>query len=50
MIFSLKHEDSVIQGDEELLKHATYFYKNLFGPVEDTGVRLNGDIWNAEEK
>jgi hypothetical protein len=30
-IFSLKHGDSVIQGDEDLLQHATDFYKNLFG-------------------
>jgi hypothetical protein len=50
MIFSLKHGDSVIQGDEELLTHATDFYRNLFGHVEDSGVRLSGDIWSTEEK
>jgi hypothetical protein len=40
----------VIHGDEELIKHSTNFYKTLFGPVEDKGVRLNGDIWNNDEK
>jgi hypothetical protein len=40
----------VIQGDEDLLKHATNFYKILFGPVENKGVRLNGDIWSNDEK
>jgi hypothetical protein len=50
MIFSLEHGDSVIQGDEELLTHATDFYMNLFGHVEDSGVRLSGDIWSTEEK
>jgi hypothetical protein len=49
-IFSLKHGDSVVQGDEDLLNHATEFYKNLFGPVEDRGVRLSGDVWSSEEK
>jgi hypothetical protein len=49
-IFSLKHGDSVIQGDEDLLQHATDFYKNLFGPVENRGVRLSEDVWNNEEK
>jgi hypothetical protein len=50
MISSLKHGDSVIQGDEELLTHATDFYMNLFGHVDDSGVRLSGDIWSTEEK
>jgi hypothetical protein len=40
----------VIQGDEDLLNHATDFYKTLFGPVEDKGVRLSGDVWNSAEK
>jgi hypothetical protein len=49
-IFSLKNGDSVIQGDDDLLNHATQLYKNLFGPAEDRGVRLNVDIWNNAEK
>jgi exosome complex RNA-binding protein Rrp4 len=36
--------------NEDLLKHVTEFYKNLFGSVENTGVGLNGDIWNTNEK
>jgi hypothetical protein len=49
-IFSLKHGDSVIQGDEDLLQHATDFYRNLFSPVEDRGVRLNENVWSNDEK
>jgi hypothetical protein len=49
-IFSLKNGESVIQGDKELLNHATQFYKNLFGPAEDRGVRLNAEIWENAEK
>jgi hypothetical protein len=40
----------VIQGDEELLQHATEFYKNIFGPVEYRGVRLSDDVWNNDER
>jgi hypothetical protein len=30
-IISLHHENSLIQGDKELLNYATDFYKQLFG-------------------
>jgi hypothetical protein len=38
-IFSLKNGDSTIQGAAALLEHATSFYKELFGPVNDSGIR-----------
>ncbi|KAK1570145.1 hypothetical protein QYE76_027234 [Lolium multiflorum] len=41
---------SAKSGDKELLDHATQFYKNLFGPAEDRGVRLNAEIWENAEK
>jgi hypothetical protein len=49
-IFSLRKGDSIIQGDAALLEHATAFYKELFGPVIDTGIRLREDVWTADEK
>jgi hypothetical protein len=49
-IFSLKNGDEVIQGDTDLLKHATNFYKNLFGPASDVGVRLDADIWSDADQ
>jgi hypothetical protein len=32
------------------MEHATDFYKQLFGPVVDFGVRLNDSIWDENEK
>jgi hypothetical protein len=49
-IFSLKDGDKIIQGTPDLLDHATAFYKNLFGPAIDYGIRLANDTWSAEEK
>lgn len=40
-IFSLQQGDQVIEGDEELLKHATNFYKQLFGPAEKPSIQLD---------
>jgi hypothetical protein len=33
-----------------LLEHATSFYKELFGHVADTSIRLNSKIWTDGEK
>jgi hypothetical protein len=49
-MFSLKNGSETIQGTPALLEHATSFYKKLFGPVEDAGVRLRDEIWDEEEK
>jgi hypothetical protein len=32
------------------LEHATSFYKDLFGPVAATGIRLSDEIWTEGEK
>jgi hypothetical protein len=31
------------------LKHATAFYKDLFGPAVDSGIRLENQIWDVDE-
>jgi hypothetical protein len=49
-IFSLKDGETVIQGTPDLLDHATAFYKELFGPATDSGIRLDSNIWSPEEK
>jgi protocatechuate 3,4-dioxygenase beta subunit len=46
----MKDGDNVIQGTSDLLNHATAFYKNLFGPATDSGIRLNSHIWFDDEK
>jgi hypothetical protein len=49
-ICSLKNGESLVQGDEDLLQRATDFYRNLFGPAKDRGVRLDENVWNTDEK
>jgi hypothetical protein len=49
-IFSLKDGENIIQGTPDLLNHATAFYKDLFGPAIDSGIRLDNNIWSREEK
>jgi mannosylglycoprotein endo-beta-mannosidase len=49
-MFSLKDGDRTIQGTSALMEHATDFYKQLFGPVVDSGVRLDGSIGDENEK
>jgi mannosylglycoprotein endo-beta-mannosidase len=49
-MFSLKDGENTIQGTPALMEHATEFYKKLFGPVADSGVRLNDNIWDESEK
>jgi hypothetical protein len=48
-MFSLKDGANDIKGTPALLEHATNFYKNLFGPVTDVGVRLDDNIWEENE-
>jgi hypothetical protein len=47
-IFSLESEDNVIKGDDELLKHATEYYKNL-GPEINNFIPLDPEMWGQEE-
>jgi hypothetical protein len=49
-MFSLKNGSDNIQGTPALLEHATSFYKELFGPAIDVGVRSRDDISGREEK
>jgi Skp family chaperone for outer membrane proteins len=49
-IISLQNGEEIIQGTEDLLRHATGFYKNLFEPHNSSNTRLRDDIWSEEEK
>jgi hypothetical protein len=49
-IFSLQDRPRTIQGTPDLLRHATSFYKNLFGPQVTAGTRLREYMWsNGDE-
>jgi hypothetical protein len=46
----LKNGLDTIHGTLALLEPAINFYKKLFGPVLDAGVRLSDNIWDENEK
>ena len=41
--------DEVVEGDSNLLEHATEFYKNLFGPEHNHPFPLDPDLWDSCE-
>jgi hypothetical protein len=43
-IFVLLNNGTQILGDEEIIKHATEYYKGLFGQAPVTDLRLEGII------
>jgi hypothetical protein len=44
-IISLESEGQMIEGDENILKHATEYYTDLFGPPIEYDVQMDSDIW-----
>ena len=40
----------MIEDNDLILKHAVDFYKTLFGGEPDSGVKLDDDFWNEEDK
>jgi hypothetical protein len=36
----------VIEGDDNLLQHATDYYTNLFGPEDDHNIHIDPDLWS----
>lgn len=49
-IFSLSCGDTVIEGNKNLLKHATDFYRDLFGPENGNMCKMDDLIWGPHEK
>jgi hypothetical protein len=49
-IFHLKNEGGSIDREEDIIKHATEYYKNLFGPSEGPLFSLEPDCWAPNEK
>ena len=50
MIFSLEGDNGIIKEQDQLLDHATQYYKSLFGPVGDSRVELDPECWGIHEK
>lgn len=49
-IFHLENEGEVITGDEEIVKQAINYYKNLFGPSNDPMFSMDPSCWVVNEK
>lgn len=49
-IFCLQGEGGEIKGDEAIAEHATQYYKNLFGPAQNTNFHLDPSCWEEGEK
>jgi hypothetical protein len=49
-IISLECDGNIIEGDENLLKHATDYYSDLFGPGEDHNIHIDSNLWNEIEQ
>jgi hypothetical protein len=43
-ILSLEHEGTTIEGDKDLLAHATAYYTDLFGPAPEFNIQINESI------
>jgi hypothetical protein len=49
-IFHLEKEGESIDKEDDIIKHATYYYKDLFGPSESPIFSLDPDCWDQNEK
>jgi hypothetical protein len=49
-IFTLKPEIEEIEGDKELLDHATNYYKSLFAHSEKNNFEVDHLLWKDDEK
>lgn len=49
-IFCLQHENGIMSTDEQILEHASQYYKNLFGPSDKSFFYMKEGCWNEEEK
>ena len=50
MVISLECDGNIIEGNENLLKHATEYYTRLFGPEVDHNVQIDQSLWDELEQ
>lgn len=49
-ILRLETPNGWVEDNKDMLEHAVEFYKDLFGLEASSGVRLDEDFWEKEEK
>jgi hypothetical protein len=50
IIFNLEKDGERIDKDEDIISHATGYYKELFGPSDSPMFSLDSECWEQEEK
>lgn len=48
-VISLEKDGEIIEGDENLLKHATEYYTELFGPEQTHDIHIEQSVWDELE-
>jgi hypothetical protein len=48
-VLSLEKDGVIIEGDENLLNHATEYYSELFGTGDDHNIHIDQNVWEALE-
>jgi mannosylglycoprotein endo-beta-mannosidase len=48
-VISLEHDGNIIEGDENIIKHATEYYSDLFGPGEEHDIHIDNSLWDELE-
>jgi hypothetical protein len=44
-VLSFEKDGLIIEGDEDLLQHATEYYSELFGPEESHDIHIDSNLW-----
>jgi hypothetical protein len=44
-VLSFEKDVLIIEGDEDLLQHATEYYSELFGPEESHDIHIDSNLW-----
>lgn len=46
-IISLEKDGKIIEGDDNLLRHATEYYSELFGPEVEHNIHIDPSLWDG---
>lgn len=49
-IISLEKDGDCIEGDDNLIQHASEYYSELFGPVPQHNIHMDSSVWNNAYK
>lgn len=50
IMYSLYSDGTLVEGTDNILKHATTQYRDLFGPAPRNLFAISPDLWNEDER